>query len=50
MPAGSLLRGELPTRVFQVGWPMASADRFTPNEDLGASWAKVSPSVEPITL
>ena len=50
MTPGSLLRGELPTRVFQVGWPMASPDRFSPNEDLGASWAKVKPGAEPITL
>ena len=50
MPAGSLLRGELPTRVFQVGWPMASSERFSPNEDLGASWAKVKPSTEAVTL
>ena len=50
MPAGSLLRGEMPTRVFQVGWPMASSDRFSPNEDLGASWAKVKPSTETATL
>jgi len=50
MPAGSLLRGELPTRVFQVGWPMASSERFSPNEDLGASWAKVKPSTETATL
>ena len=50
MPAGSLLRGEMPTRVFQVGWPMASSDRFSPNEDLGASWAKVKPSTEAVTL
>ena len=48
MPPGSLLRGELPTRVFQIGWPMASADRFAPNQDLGESLAKAQTNSEPV--
>ena len=38
IPAGSLLRGELQRPVFQIGWPMASADSFTPVTSLEANW------------
>ena len=32
--AGSLLAGELQRPVFQIGWPMASAESFAPINDL----------------
>ena len=32
--AGSLLAGELQRPVFQIGWPMASAESFAPISDL----------------
>jgi glutamate synthase domain-containing protein 2 len=42
MSPGALLRGQLPNKVFEIGWPMASAHSFTPNVDLATSISKVA--------
>lgn len=36
---GELLRGELRTRVFKLGWPLASPDSFTPAGDIDLALA-----------
>lgn len=42
---GALLRGELPTSVFEIGWPMASAQSFAPREDLPTSLSKLATTI-----
>lgn len=42
MEPGELLRGELKTRVFKLGWPMASADSFEPVGDLHDKLAEIN--------
>jgi hypothetical protein len=34
---GALLRGELPSNVFKVYWPVASADSFAAHGELGSA-------------
>ncbi|MFW8564799.1 FMN-binding glutamate synthase family protein [Orrella sp. 11846] len=41
MAPGQLLRNELPTRVFRLGWPMASPDSFEPTGNLAARLAEM---------